>query len=60
MCKKMRENDLWIRRTTPQLDEAVSHGYCPQCAEDAFDQIRRWVYEEPNRPAYAVSASRGG
>ena len=42
VCKKIRRDTGWRTPTTEELfDPRASHGYCPQCAEKAFGEIRR-------------------
>ena len=43
VCKKIRKNDAWIMAAPTTHREAVtSHGYCPNCAKDAFREIKEY------------------
>lgn len=40
VCKKTRDNGKWAYPDAPIMDEhSVSHGYCPECAAQAFAQL---------------------
>lgn len=57
VCKKMREKDGWFAPSPVALhDDAISHGYCPSCATDAFRHLRE--YDRHNLPAYVAKPGR--
>ncbi|HRI86789.1 MAG TPA: hypothetical protein PLJ47_01170 [Candidatus Hydrogenedentes bacterium] len=43
VCQKVRKNDRWSRLAKPvnQNEMMVSHGYCPECAAEAFGDLYR-------------------
>lgn len=42
VCKKYRAGTRWGHMAdTQQLKNGVSHGYCPDCAEKAFEEVRQ-------------------
>ena len=42
VCKKVRRGATWIRVTESTLSGArVSHGYCPKCAKQAFEELEK-------------------
>ena len=42
VCKKVRKEKQWVdTRDTFTSSRRVSHGYCPHCAEAAFDELRQ-------------------
>lgn len=42
VCKKIRRDAGWGTTTAEELfDPRASHGYCPECAEKAFGELRR-------------------
>ncbi len=43
VCQKIRLNGTWLDRELPCSPEDVSHGYCPECAAEAFAEIRRYL-----------------
>ncbi|MFM1921502.1 MAG: hypothetical protein RLZZ303_3136 [Candidatus Hydrogenedentota bacterium] len=48
VCNKVRDQDQWLPpqpETAPA--ESVSHGYCPQCLEQAHREIRALRYGLP-------------
>jgi hypothetical protein len=42
VCGRVRKDARWVRSAKAERHphEAVSHGYCPRCAEKAFEDIR--------------------
>jgi len=42
VCKKIRDGSEWQSASLRALTEEVSHGYCPECARQAFEAIRRY------------------
>lgn len=43
VCKRIRENNSWAKPTLPLTNEkAMSHGYCPNCADEAFREVREY------------------
>jgi hypothetical protein len=42
VCKKVRDGLEWKSSSLRVLVEEVSHGYCPECASQAFEAIRRY------------------
>jgi hypothetical protein len=42
----MRKDGVWVPpEPQERFDGNVSHGYCPECAETAFREIRALRYE---------------
>lgn len=42
VCKCVREGERWVAKRPADLEaQTFSHGYCPDCAAKAFDEIRR-------------------
>ncbi|GMU92264.1 MAG: hypothetical protein AMXMBFR4_13220 [Candidatus Hydrogenedentota bacterium] len=42
VCEKVREGGQWFLLSKPvQMDETISHGYCPDCAAEAFGELYR-------------------
>lgn len=42
VCHKLREGDQWKKAQPGETSgERISHGYCPKCAAQAFQKIRR-------------------
>ena len=42
VCKKVRVGDGWCSpRGQVACNDHVSHGYCPECAAEAFQKLRR-------------------
>ena len=40
-CNRFKAGDRWVLKAPPmRKDERVSHGYCPECATKAFEEIR--------------------
>lgn len=53
VCQRVRTPDGWVETRKPNaLREHVSHGYCPQCAAKAMDELRSFHHT-------AVPAERG-
>lgn len=42
VCKRIRNGAEWGSANLRVLAEEVSHGYCPECANKAFEAIRRF------------------
>lgn len=41
VCGKIRRGERWVRCSESVLEgEVVSHGYCPECAARAFEELR--------------------
>lgn len=42
LCQKVRQGKQWesVSEST-KLPKEVSHGYCPTCAKQAFEEIRQ-------------------
>jgi len=58
VCKKVRENGLWTFTDQVALDrQNVSHGYCPQCAANAFAQLSVTVVRTAGESARKSSAA---
>lgn len=48
VCKKVREGDQWVEPAHEIAAGApVSHGYCPDCAEDAADECAAYFRDYP-------------
>jgi len=46
VCDKVRKDGTWVpAEPQERFDGNVSHGYCPECAETAFREIRALRYE---------------
>lgn len=43
VCEKVREDGRWFVLATPvdHHETLVSHGYCPECADEAFGELYR-------------------
>jgi hypothetical protein len=40
VCKKFRQDGTWTNPNNLVADgQSISHGYCPECAENAFAQL---------------------
>lgn len=49
-CLRIRENGGWNALEQPKvLEQDVSHGYCPACAEKAFAELRAQQRAERSR-----------
>ena len=47
VCKRVRENNVWVLPESGEnLQTNASHGYCPECAEAAFEEIREMLNQE--------------
>jgi len=56
VCHKVRENEAWRSAEPAELtDQSVSHGYCPDCAEAAFREIRAMRYQRPEGTPLAAN-----
>lgn len=45
VCKKVRDESGWVNTESGALQgQAVSHGYCPSCLEEAHREIRAMRY----------------
>ncbi|HOZ47447.1 MAG TPA: hypothetical protein PLO37_19215 [Candidatus Hydrogenedentes bacterium] len=39
-CKRVREDGEWVGIPAPEVAKCVvSHGYCPECAAQAFEEL---------------------
>jgi hypothetical protein len=46
VCKRIRQEGQWIAPDRLGVNGTpVSHGYCPECAARAFEQVRAWKHE---------------
>ncbi len=46
LCKKIQKGPLWLDPVpTDWVDDNVSHGYCPDCAEEVMDEIRQLTHK---------------
>ena len=43
VCEKVKVNGSWFATAKPvnPHETAISHGYCPACAEEAFGELYR-------------------
>ena len=42
VCRKFREGERWVETEPPSEPSCrISHTYCPACAADMFEQIRK-------------------
>lgn len=43
VCEKVREADQWFVLAKPvnPRETLISHGYCPECAAEAFGELYR-------------------
>ena len=42
VCRRLRREDDWVVVANPDAyAAAASHGYCPECAQQAFEEIRK-------------------
>jgi len=55
VCKKVRVDGHWTRKVPEPLNEPVSHGYCPRCAEAAFAEIREIRETTPLKTIHSLS-----
>lgn len=41
VCEKVRKENQWFVQSKPvdPHETAVSHGYCPSCADEAFGEL---------------------
>ena len=58
VCKRIRTaRAQWVQpKDLASLRGHVSHGYCPACAEEAFQEIRAAHEATPLRPAAVANA----
>lgn len=56
VCKKVRVQGYWRDVPLQHIEDQVSHGYCPRCAEAAFAEIRAIRDDATLNPAQSVTA----
>ena len=42
VCKQVRNEKGWVPPDRQASVKDISHGYCPECAQRAFEAIRRY------------------
>ncbi len=58
VCKRVREDDAWVLPESGEnLQTNASHGYCPECAEAAFREIREMLSREQHSSCTAHGAA---
>lgn len=55
VCNKIREDGQWVAAAPVTQDDAVSHGYCPTCLEQAHREIRSLRFGLPTPPRMACN-----
>ena len=56
VCRRVRDGGQWTSQSLRVFQEEVSHGYCPECAEKAFADIRKMRSASLTLPGKAASA----
>ena len=56
VCKKVRVNGQWRDVSIRRIEDMVSHGYCPRCAEAAFAEIRQIRTSAPVKAVQSLTA----
>jgi len=53
VCKKVRDDGKWTRLDDAPIPDTndVSHGYCPECAANAFAQLAATAPKRSRRSA---------
>ncbi|HPO14761.1 MAG TPA: hypothetical protein PLI09_15070 [Candidatus Hydrogenedentes bacterium] len=56
VCGRVRKGAKWTAYEPPRdMHERISHGYCPTCAAEAFEEIRNYHKSLDYAPGEALT-----
>lgn len=60
VCHRVRDEGDWVESLAVLDQSKISHGYCPRCAAQAYEQVRQHLREVKgiDLPTYDEEAAR--
>ncbi|MCX7934187.1 MAG: hypothetical protein N3A66_02885 [Planctomycetota bacterium] len=55
VCHRLQRDGEWVMAPLP-VDELPTHGYCPQCAANAWREIKLMLYRDKQLASPPLSA----
>ena len=57
-CKRVREDGEWVGIPAAEVEKcAVSHGYCPECAAQAFEELHNLLGTREDRKTLSQASN---